>query len=76
MSAQTQIKNMEPIAAQRQLAAHLVGVSPAKFDQLVDKRLVPQPAVLDGIKLWIIKELEESLLALKSEDREEEESPW
>ena len=39
-------------------AAIYYGVSPSKFDQMVDDRRAPQPRMIDGRKVWDIYELD------------------
>lgn len=62
-----------PRGLQRDTAARYIGVSPTKFDQLVQQRRMPQPRRLDGRKLWDRLELDEAFSALPTD---QEENPW
>lgn len=39
-------------------AAAYIGVSPTKFDQLVEQGRMPKPMQIDGRKVWDIRELD------------------
>lgn len=45
-------------------AATYVGVSPSKFDDLVDDRRMPAPRVLDGCMVWDVREIDDAFDAL------------
>lgn len=64
-----------PRGLQRRLAAHYVGVSPTKFDEMVDQGRMPRPKRVDSRKLWDRAELDEAFSALPT-DQELAENPW
>jgi excisionase family DNA binding protein len=41
-------------------AAVYLGISPSKFDELVDDKRMPQPRLIDGRKVWDLHELDAS----------------
>lgn len=41
-----------PLGMRRELAALYIGVSPRKFDQLVEDGRMPQPKLIDGCVVW------------------------
>jgi predicted DNA-binding transcriptional regulator AlpA len=44
--------SLEPRGLNREVAARYVGVSPSKFDQLVDDGRMPRPKKIDGRRVW------------------------
>lgn len=46
-------------------AAAYVGLSPSKFDELVQDGRIPPPFAIDGCRVWDIHELDEAFDALK-----------
>ena len=49
-------------------AAIYVGVSPSKFDEMVDDNRMPQPRRVDARKLWDVRELDLAFDALPRDD--------
>lgn len=49
---------IEPRGLQREIAALYVGISPAKFDQLVDDGRMPKPKRIDRRVIWDRHELD------------------
>jgi predicted DNA-binding transcriptional regulator AlpA len=47
-----------PRGLRREEAAHYVGVSPSKFDELVSDRRMPQPREIDRRLVWDVRELD------------------
>ena len=52
----------------RDEAAMYIGISPSKFDQLVEDRRMPAPVKIDGRKIWDIRHLDLAFDALSRED--------
>lgn len=57
----------------REASAAYVGVSPTKFDQMVEDRRMPKPKRIDARNVWDIRELDAAFSALPSD---EETNPW
>jgi predicted DNA-binding transcriptional regulator AlpA len=55
-------------------AALYVGVSPSKFDQLVNDRRMPKPMHIDGCVIWDLRALDLAFDALTAHD--DEANPW
>lgn len=55
---------LEPRGLSREEAAAYIGVSPSKFDDLVKRRVMPQPRALDTRRVWCRDELDEAFDAL------------
>jgi len=53
-----------PFAVSRETSAALVGISPSKFEELVNDGRMPQPRALDGRVLWDVEELRAAWRAL------------
>ena len=49
---------IQPRGLNREEAARYVGISPSKFDQLLEDRRMPAPRRIDGRKVWDIRELD------------------
>jgi len=56
-------------------AAEYLGVSPTKFDQLVNDGRMPKPKRIDGRKVWDVRALDQSFEALPS-DGDVHHNPW
>ncbi len=56
----------------REDAAHYVGVSPTKFDQLVSDGRMPQPFRLDGCVLWDVRKLDAAIDLISNADEAED----
>jgi predicted DNA-binding transcriptional regulator AlpA len=54
-------------------AAHYIGVSPSKFDELVRDERMPQPFRIDGCIIWDIRALESAFDALAYDEPTENE---
>ena len=39
-------------------ASHYIGVGPDKFTAMMDDGRMPQPRLVDGVRLWDVKELD------------------
>ena len=52
----------------REEAAMYVGISPSKFDELVEDGRMPRPVKIDCRKIWDIRNLDLAFDALPSED--------
>ncbi|MEE1658346.1 XRE family transcriptional regulator [Microvirga sp. CF3062] len=52
----------------REEAAHYLGVSPTKFDQLVADGRMPQPFRLDGCVLWDVRRLDAAIDLISNPD--------
>lgn len=51
----------------REAAAMYVGVSPSKFDEMVEDHRLPRPWRFDGCVVWDIKKLDAALDSLDDE---------
>lgn len=58
MKAPTESHSLPRRGLSRLDAAVYVGVSPSKFDQLVDDGRMPGPRRIDGRKVWDVRELD------------------
>jgi hypothetical protein len=54
----TTLDNLPRRGLSRLAAAIYIGVSPTKFDQLVDDGRMPGPRRIDGRKVWDVRELD------------------
>jgi hypothetical protein len=52
----------------REEAAMYIGISPNKFDELVDDGRMPAPVKIDGRKVWDIRHLDLAFDALPREN--------
>ena len=52
----------------REEAAVYIGVSPGKFDELIDNHRMPRARCIDGRKVWDVRELDLSFDALPRDD--------
>ena len=59
----------------RVVAAGYVGVSPTKFDQLVEDGLMPKPKTIGRRRVWDLRAVDQAFDALPSED-DEDRNPW
>jgi hypothetical protein len=68
MARQTALPvSLPPIGATREVAAAYVSLSPAKFQELVDRRLFPCPKRIDGRLIWDLEEVRLRFKALPAE---------
>lgn len=51
-------------------AAVYVGFSPSKFDELVEKNLMPSPKVIAGVQVWDVRALDKAFDALPTKGAE------
>ena len=56
-------------------AAIYVGISPTKFDELVDDGRLPQPKRIDKVVVWDVRQLDSAFEALPG-DSDESGNPW
>jgi predicted DNA-binding transcriptional regulator AlpA len=56
-------------------AAVYVGVSPTKFDELVETGHLPQPKRIDRIVVWDVRKLDDAFDALPGDDSDVG-NPW
>jgi predicted DNA-binding transcriptional regulator AlpA len=56
--------NLAPRLVRREAAACYMGISPAKFSELVSAGRLPKPKRLDGCVLWDVRELDGAIDAL------------
>lgn len=56
-------------------AAVYVGISPTKFDEMVDAGLLPQPKRIDRIVVWDVRKLDDAFDALPGGDSDVQ-NPW
>lgn len=67
---------LEPRGLNRIVASLYIGVSPTKFDQLVDEGRMPGPKRIDGRKVWDRRALDEAFWALPEDGEVAEANPW
>lgn len=67
-------QKIEPRGLSRVDAAHYVGVSPTKFDQLVERHLMPSPIKIDGRRVWDRKKVDIAFDRLDGEN--DDANPW
>lgn len=77
MNVAREIRNQtQPRRGLRRIeAAIYIGVSPTKFDELVETGLLPQPKRIDKVVVWDVRQLDYAFEALPGEDCEVE-NPW
>jgi predicted DNA-binding transcriptional regulator AlpA len=70
-------RSLPPRGISRVEAAAFIGVSPSKFDELVDDGRMPRPRRIDGRKVWDVRELDLAFNALPHEGGEvSEDESW
>jgi hypothetical protein len=57
-------------------AAEYIGVSPSKFDQMVQDGRMPLPKKIDGRKVWDIRQLDSAFDKLPGGSDSDDENPW
>jgi hypothetical protein len=62
---------IQPRGLCRVAAALYIGVSPTKFDGLVEDGRMPQPKRIDARKIWDVRQLDDAFEALPSDDYED-----
>lgn len=65
--------SLPPRGLCREAAARYVGISPTKFDEMVEDGRMPQPKRIDSRKVWDRTALDIAFEALPGEG---EENPW
>ena len=64
---------IEPRGLSRVEAAHYLGISPSKFDEMRKDRRVGPARMIDGRKVWDVRDLDSAFDALPLESDEEAE---
>ena len=67
---------IEPRGLSRDDAARYLGISPSKFDELRKDGRVGPARVIDGRKVWDVRELDMAFDALPSENPQSQGSSW
>jgi predicted DNA-binding transcriptional regulator AlpA len=67
--------SLPPRGLKRVWAAAYIGVSPTKFDEMVDDGRMPKPKRIDGRTVWDRKALDDAFDALP-DDAGAESNPW
>ena len=73
MTQPTDILPLSPIGLNKVRSAGYVGVGTTKFDEMVSDGRMPKPKRVDGRLIWYRHALEESFVALPSDD---DANPW
>ena len=60
----------------REQAAHYIGISPAKFDQLVADGQMPKPTKIGSRRVWDIRALDRAFDALGAANDDIEANSW
>ena len=69
--------NLAPRGLSREEAATYIGVSPGKFDEMVDDGRMPKPKPIDGRRVWDLRKLDSYFDALPDIDgRGDEANRW
>lgn len=66
-------RRREPRGLARSEAADYIGVSPAKFDEMVADKRMPGPKLIDSRRVWDVKALDAAFDALPSKEGT---NPW
>src|SRR5438132_369051 len=66
--------NLPPRGLAREAAAQYVGISPAKFDALVEDGRMPKPVRIDARTIWDRRALDQAFDALGGDGQLE--NPW
>lgn len=66
---------LPPRGLSREIAATYIGVSPSKFDELVQQGKMPAPKRIDRRKLWDREAIDSAFEQLE-DDLTAEENPW
>jgi hypothetical protein len=68
MARQTALPaSLPPIGVSKEVAAAYVGLSPGKFQELVDRKLMPQPKRVGARLIWDLEEVREAFKALSAD---------
>jgi len=57
-------------------AAAYIGISPSKFDELVDEGVMPKPKSIGTRKIWDVRALDLSFDSLPGQGGDDEVNPW
>ena len=68
-------KSLPPLGINRVEAAAFIGVSPSKFDEMVEDGRMPKPKKIDGRVVWPVKRLTQAFEALP-DDGSGKPNPW
>lgn len=68
--------SLPPRGLSRILAAAYIGVSPTKFDELVEDKRMPRPKRIDGRRVWDRLKLDEAFAALDEEGERKPQTVW
>ncbi|ADJ21934.1 hypothetical protein Hden_1527 [Hyphomicrobium denitrificans ATCC 51888] len=60
--------NLAPRGLSREEAATYIGISPGKFDKMVDDGLMPKPKPIGGRRVWDLRKLDSYFDALPDTD--------
>jgi hypothetical protein len=66
-------QSLPPRGLCREVAARYLGISPGKFDQMVDDGRMPGPKKIDSRKVWDLRKID---IAFDSLPDDEQENPW
>jgi predicted DNA-binding transcriptional regulator AlpA len=67
---------IEPRGLSRVEAARYLGISPSKFDELRKDGRVPPARMIDGRKVWDVRDLDAAFEALPLETNSHEDEDW
>ena len=67
--------SLAPRGLSRVQSAAYTGVSPSKFDQMVDDHRMPKPIPIDSRRVWDRLALDEAFAALPNDDGETGDTP-
>jgi excisionase family DNA binding protein len=72
------LPNLPPRGLSREEAARYVGVSPTKFDQMVEDGRMPNPRRIDGRKVWDLRMVDAffNRLPVNDHDQPVDANPW
>ncbi|WP_018263424.1 hypothetical protein [Methylobacterium sp. WSM2598] len=68
--------SLAPIGAGRETAAAYLSLSAGKFQDLVNRGLMPKPKRIDGRLIWDLEEVRLAFKSLPLEDETIEPNPW
>jgi hypothetical protein len=77
MAKQTALPpSLPPIGGSREIAAAFLSLSTAKFQELVERGLMPRPKRIDARLVWDLEEVRLAFKALPSEDDRSDDNSW
>ena len=68
-------RSLPPRGLNREIAATYIGVSPSKFDELVQQGKMPLPKRIDRRKLWDRRAIDSAFDVLQ-DDLSDNDDPW